>query len=70
MFAVRPKDTILNSGIVGLIFKTPWTVAFAFGLLQGLGFAGALLNMRLPANGTVSALVGFNLGVELGQIVF
>jgi hypothetical protein len=39
-----------------------------FGLVHGFGFAGVLLEMRLPTSRLVSALFGFNLGVELGQL--
>lgn len=48
----------------------PWRVwlVFAFGLLHGLGFAGVLTELGLPANYRLTALVGFNLGVELGQL--
>jgi hydrogenase/urease accessory protein HupE len=48
----------------------PWRVAlvFAFGLLHGLGFAGALKEVGLPRSEFVTALVGFNAGVELGQL--
>lgn len=47
----------------------PWrmVVVFTFGLLHGLGFAGVLGGVGLPPGGFVAALVGFNLGVELGQ---
>lgn len=48
----------------------PWLVAFAFGLLHGLGFAGALRDIGLPADGIASALLRFNLGVEAGQLLF
>jgi hypothetical protein len=41
---------------------------FAFGLLHGLGFAGALRELGLPRSEFVTALVSFNVGVELGQI--
>ncbi len=44
-------------------------VAFAFGLLHGFGFAGVLLDMELPVNRLLPALFGFNVGVELGQLV-
>jgi hypothetical protein len=44
-------------------------VAFAFGLIHGFGFAGVLAEMSLPAERLVPALVGFNLGVEAGQLV-
>ncbi|MEI8356973.1 MAG: HupE/UreJ family protein [Deltaproteobacteria bacterium] len=43
-------------------------VAFAFGLAHGFGFAGVLAEMDLPRARLVAALVGFNLGVELGQL--
>jgi hypothetical protein len=48
----------------------PVTLAFGFGLLHGLGFAGALARIGLPANDIPTALFGFNVGVELGQIAF
>lgn len=48
--------------------RRPWLFAFAFGLLHGLGFAGALVEAGLPADAVPAALFGFNLGVELGQL--
>jgi hydrogenase/urease accessory protein HupE len=48
--------------------RKPWLVAFAFGLLHGLGFASALLEIGLPERHVPSALFSFNLGVELGQL--
>lgn len=50
--------------------KKPWLVAFTFGLLHGFGFAGALQDIGLPQNEIPLALATFNIGVELGQIVF
>ncbi len=47
-----------------------WLVAAFFGLVHGLGFAGGLLQLGLPREALMAALVGFNLGVELGQLVF
>jgi hypothetical protein len=41
---------------------------FAFGLLHGLGFAGVLGELGLPDDGRVTALLSFNVGVELGQL--
>ena len=41
---------------------------FAFGLLHGLGFASVLGEFGLPVNQFIPALVGFNVGVELGQL--
>jgi HupE / UreJ protein len=46
-----------------------WVVAFGFGLVHGLGFANVLTELGLPAEALVVALVGFNLGVEAGQLV-
>lgn len=48
----------------------PWVIAFAFGLLHGLGFAGALKEVGLPQADAPLALLAFNLGVEAGQLVF
>jgi hypothetical protein len=45
-------------------------VAFAFGLLHGLGFAGAFLEVGLPQGDVPLALLAFNLGVEAGQLLF
>ena len=48
--------------------RAPWLVTFAFGLLHGMGFASALLETGLPDKHVPSALLFFNLGVELGQL--
>ena len=45
-----------------------WAVVFAFGLVHGLGFAGALRELHLPPGGILVPLLGFNLGVEAGQL--
>ena len=45
-----------------------WMVAFGFGLVHGFGFATVLGELGLPAGSLAKALVGFNLGVELGQL--
>lgn len=45
-------------------------IVFCFGLLHGLGFAGALSELGIPEEHFISALVGFNLGVEIGQLSF
>jgi hypothetical protein len=57
-------------GREGLAAKQPWLVAFAFGLLHGLGFASALAAVGLPAAEVPVALLFFNLGVEAGQLLF
>jgi hydrogenase/urease accessory protein HupE len=48
----------------------PWVVAFAFGLLHGFGFAGALEEIGLPQSDVPLSLLTFNLGVEAGQLIF
>jgi hypothetical protein len=48
----------------------PWLLAFAFGLLHGFGFAGALLEIGLPRASIFPSLLRFNIGVELGQLAF
>ncbi len=53
-----------------LTHRQPWLVAFGFGLLHGLGFAGALADIGLPQADIPIALLFFNVGVELGQLVF
>jgi hypothetical protein len=50
--------------------RFPWVVAFAFGLLHGFGFAGALSEVGMPQHAVPLALLFFNVGVELGQLVF
>jgi hydrogenase/urease accessory protein HupE len=57
-------------GHAGLAAEKPWLVAFSFGLLHGLGFAGALAEVGLPANSIPLALLFFNVGVEIGQLLF
>jgi hydrogenase/urease accessory protein HupE len=54
----------------GLSVRAPWLVALAFGLLHGLGFAGALGEVGLPHSAIPVALLFFNLGVEIGQLLF
>jgi len=50
--------------------RLPWLVAFSFGLLHGFGFAGALAEVGLPGHAIPVALLFFNVGVEIGQLVF
>jgi len=57
-------------GRPGLAARRPWLVAFAFGLLHGFGFAGALGAVGLPRGDVPLALFAFNAGVELGQLAF
>jgi hypothetical protein len=53
-----------------LMRRFPWLMALAFGLLHGLGFAGALRAAGLPSEAVPLALLAFNAGIELGQLVF
>ena len=57
-------------GQPGLASRRPWLVAFGFGLLHGFGFASSLSQIGLPPDSLFSALLVFNLGVELGQLAF
>jgi hypothetical protein len=50
--------------------RHPWLIAFTFGLLHGLAFAGALAQVGLPAGAEPQALLLFNVGVEIGQLMF
>ena len=52
-----------------LVARRTWLIAFIFGLLHGFGFAGALNDIGLPRENLLLALLLFNLGVELGQLV-
>ena len=58
---LRPADSLAH--------RAPWLVTFVFGLLHGLGFASALIAIGLPETHVPSALLFFNVGVELGQLV-
>lgn len=80
----KPVEAVIALSIVFLaaeILKTqpgeerlsqryPWTIAFMFGLLHGFGFAGALADIGLPRQDTPLALLTFNIGVEIGQLIF
>jgi hypothetical protein len=57
-------------GQIGLMERYPWVVAFIFGLLHGLGFAGALRKVGIPERDIPLALLTFNVGVEIGQLLF
>jgi len=60
----------LQRGRIGLAARMPWVAAFVFGLLHGLGFAGALRETGLPEHAIPLALAFFNIGVEAGQLLF
>lgn len=57
-------------GKTSISISWPWVVAFAFGLLHGFGFAGALVELGLPQGDIPLALLSFNIGVEIGQLLF
>jgi hydrogenase/urease accessory protein HupE len=59
-----------REGKAGTAARAPWLVAFAFGLLHGFGFAGALSEIGMPEGHIPAALLFFNLGVEAGQLLF
>ena len=59
-----------QKGKAGIATRKPWIVAFIFGLLHGLGFAGALREVGLPDDAIPLALAFFNVGVEAGQLLF
>jgi hydrogenase/urease accessory protein HupE len=57
----RPPDALT---------RNPWWMACAFGLLHGMGFAGALAEIGLPQTEIPVALLAFNVGIEIGQLAF
>jgi hydrogenase/urease accessory protein HupE len=57
-------------GQTGLTVRYPWLIAFTFGLLHGFAFAGALAEVGLPPDAIPLSLFLFNLGVEIGQLLF
>ena len=65
------RETVCSrKGRPGLTERWPWVVSFTFGLLHGLGFAGALAEVGLPPSAIPIALLFFNVGVEIGQLLF
>ena len=65
--AVSVVLAALNN-LAPLVAGRRWVVAFAFGLIHGFGFASVLAELGLPRDALLLALVGFNLGVEAGQL--
>ena len=49
--------------------KTPWLMAFGFGLLHGFGFAGALSEIGIANDQLLLSLLFFNIGIEIGQLI-
>src|SRR3954453_21326408 len=60
----------VHRGRPGITTRWPWAVAFTFGLMHGLGFARALAEVGLPQSSIPVALLFFNVGVEIGQLLF
>ena len=56
------------NNVFPIVQRGRWIAAFAFGLLHGFGFAGALADLGLPPGSLALSLAGFNIGVELGQL--
>jgi len=70
IFVVAVEITRRTEGGASGLWRMPWSMALVFGLLHGLGFAGALAEVGLPADEIPVALFAFNIGIELGQILF
>jgi hydrogenase/urease accessory protein HupE len=67
---VASEIVYARQGWQGWTERWPWIVAFTFGLLHGFGFAGALNAVGLPQTAIPVALLFFNVGVEIGQLLF
>lgn len=67
---VAPEVARAARGGTSLTIRYPWVVAFAFGLLHGMGFANGLSTLGLGKGALVGALALFNVGVEIGQLAF
>lgn len=65
--AVSVVVAALNN-IFPAVLTRRWMAAFGFGLIHGFGFASVLADLELPQSVLLLALVGFNLGVEIGQM--
>ena len=66
----RRRAAASGADAANLMARFPWIVAFSFGLLHGFGFAGALSEVGVPEQAVPLALLFFNVGVELGQLLF
>jgi hypothetical protein len=67
---VAPEAIRAARGGTSLTIRYPWIVAFAFGLLHGMGFANGLSTLGLEKGALLGALALFNVGVEIGQLAF
>ncbi len=64
------RELLVNLHVKTLARSYPWAIAFLFGLLHGFGFASVLSQIGLDSEHLWSTLLFFNLGVELGQLLF
>jgi len=80
VLAQAPVEALIGLSIVflaaealrddkGYMSQAPWVVSALFGLLHGLGFAGALAEIGLPQDSAIVALLFFNIGIEVGQLL-
>ena len=60
----------VRQGRMGLSARWPWIASFGFGLIHGIGFADALNALGMPQREIPPALLFFNIGVEIGQLMF
>jgi hydrogenase/urease accessory protein HupE len=67
---LAPEVLRARRGETSLTIRYPWAVAFVFGLFHGMGFASGLSTLGIQSHDLFSALVLFNLGVEVGQLTF
>ena len=70
IFFLGPEIVRSWRGESSFTIRHPWVVAFVFGLLHGFGFSSALTSAGLPRADLPFALLGFNVGVEIGQLAF
>lgn len=68
LIALSIMYVALENVFTGQLRRSRIAVVFLFGLIHGLGFAGALSSLGLPQNAYLTSLVMFNIGVELGQL--
>lgn len=67
---LAPEILRQRRGETSFTLRHPWVVAFAFGLLHGFGFSSVLIDAGLPRSEIPVALLSFNIGVEIGQLIF
>ena len=70
IFFLGPEMVRRKRGQTSLTIEHPWVIAFAFGLVHGFGFASGLTALGLSHNEIPPALLLFNVGVEIGQLMF